>query len=234
VFDVGSIIDGYSVTNDNAQESAAITSLQSTNAASVSLQCGKYYLTRLTGNAKTIHAEGPIALFVDGQVQVTNLTVTLAPGATVDLFSDSGFGVSIAMNVGDITQPWRTRIYVETSTVNLQGTVNFYGNLYAPASDYTTGSSQTIYGAVLVKKLNNNNPLTIHYDSQIIDSTCDPPPPPPGEHACNSCRDCANQACYDGPDADNLRECTTCRNDADCCAPLVCDGTGTCVAPGSF
>lgn len=234
-FDIGAIITGFSTVNDNAQEAADIASLNSTNAATVTLECGKYYVNQLTGNAKNITANGPIALFVNGQLQVTQLNITLAAGATVDLFVRNGFGTSSGATIGVQAEPWRTRVYVASSTVNMQGTTNFYGNLYAPASDYTTGGSgQTFYGALAVKKVNTNGPLTIHYDTEVLTNTCEPPPPPPGQHACNTCRDCANQACYDGADADALRECTTCRTNADCCAPLVCNGAGACVAPGGY
>ena len=44
--------------------------------------------------------------------------------------------------------------------------------------------------------------------------------------ACTSCRDCNNQACIDG-------QCTSCRSDGDCCAPLICRADGTCGLPSN-
>jgi hypothetical protein len=38
---------------------------------------------------------------------------------------------------------------------------------------------------------------------------------------CGTCKDCGNQACVNGT-------CGSCTTNADCCAPLICQG-GTCV-----
>ncbi|MCH2107913.1 MAG: hypothetical protein MK135_01170 [Polyangiaceae bacterium] len=243
-FDIGAMISAASNSSYNNNDLLTATQINTLNVpgnnGAVTLDCGKYYINKIGNGADTLDLtlNAPVALFVAGNLQVKTLRVYFATAsATLDLFVGGGVTTQNggSFSLGSATAPWRSRLYVDGSTFNLQGTSNIAGNIYAPNATYTTSNqSQTIYGAISVDLLNSNGPLTMHYDEAIQQAGDEcVVEPPPDEHECSSCRHCANQACYDS-DADNLRECSSCRTNADCCAPLVCNGSGVCVTPGSF
>ncbi len=56
-------------------------------------------------------------------------------------------------------------------------------------------------------------PVTIHYDTSVLQAAS--PCPGPAPTTCATCSDCNNQACLGGT-------CGDCTRDADCCPPLTC------------
>jgi hypothetical protein len=70
-----------------------------------------------------------------------------------------------------------------------------------------------VNGSIVADQTNLNG-VDIHYDRSVLRAYEECEGPPPTE--CSTCGDCAaSAACIDGL-------CGVCRDDGDCCAPLVC------------
>jgi hypothetical protein len=190
------------------------------------LSCGRIFLTSI-GGAGSIHlkAMGHVALFVLGDLSVTNFTIDVPAGSDLDLFVGGSITVSGMFQVGDQNNPARARTYVGGTGVNLQNAATFAGNLYAPNANITLGSTAatTLYGSIFTGgSLNATSDLTIHYDKAILTPSLAPTCTIPT--SCSSCNDCNGQAC-------NSTTCGHCSDSSQCCAPLVCNPTsGECVA----
>lgn len=98
----------------------------------------------------------------------------------------------------------------------------FNGLIYAGNGTFTHSGPLEMYGAIFTKHFDASGDTFIHYDKGATKTfeECQPGLP---TGACESCRDCANQACVAG-------QCGACTNDSQCCSPLRCDvPTGTCL-----
>lgn len=98
----------------------------------------------------------------------------------------------------------------------------FNGLIYAGKGTFTHSGTLEMYGAIFTNFFDASGDTIIHYDKGATKTfeECQPTVP---TGACESCRDCANQACVNN-------SCGQCTNDSQCCPPLRCDvGTGTCL-----
>jgi hypothetical protein len=84
--------------------------------------------------------------------------------------------------------------------------------VYAPNGRVANKSQTTFFGAIFANNFQSGGSITFHYDKAATAESQACPPPTGG---CNSCLDCANQACNSGV-------CGGCTNDGQCCAPLRC------------
>ena len=103
-----------------------------------------------------------------------------------------------------------------SESFGMSGNSFLNGLLYAGFGTFRVTNPLVMNGAVFANYYDSVQ-ATIHFDKGAVDSgdEC----PPPANAACDSCRDCDNQACIDG-------QCTTCQQDSDCCAPLRCVNGG--------
>jgi hypothetical protein len=193
------------------------------------LPCGNYYLDGISRDA-LIYAHGHTALYVGtGGITAGNVTFSLDPTATFDIFVDGPINNSGSFTLGAQSYPALTRMYVAgTGTLSFSSSANIYGNLY-DAGHIGLSSGTTVYGALYAGSLDGSADLTIHYDRQVDVQgvTC---PPPPGStpdggtpQMCGSCKDCNNQACINGT-------CGMCTDSSQCCPPLICNA-GYCSVP---
>lgn len=215
---VAARVDQHRADNDNARANLAPTALDGTS--SLTLPCGRYWLqpTR-TAQSLALRIDGRVALYVDGDVNVETLAVTLAPGAELDLYLKGNLNVTRGLTLGDPAAPSRVRLYVAgIGGVSLDGDAVLAGNVYAPDVELRLAGNATLYGAVLARAVSNAGDVAIHFDEAVLDpgGGCASPT------ACASCRECPGLACLDG-------RCAACRTDDDCCAPLRC-ALGRCVA----
>jgi hypothetical protein len=219
--DVFSIVRARRNDNDNAALGLTTTALDNPR-SEVQLPCGRYYVDGVQGTGVSIAIAGRVALFVDGPVSVSGgLYITLAPGAELDLFVVGEVSVMDAANIGNVDAPARVRMYVGGSSVTLTGSTSVGANVYAPYATVTLASDFEMWGAFFAQQFNFSGDFTIHYDTSVLGASgCLPP-----GGSCKSCDDCsgATPACIGGT-------CGACRSNADCCAPLVCNG-GLCVQP---
>jgi hypothetical protein len=219
--DVGAIVAAFATTNDDAAVGLDSTSLASAPPSTVTLPCGRYYFDAIGGSAVSLALTGRTAIFVKGDVNATqSLDVTIAPGATLDLFVGGSLILGGDATIGDPTAPSRARVYVGGAQVTISGGVKLGANVYAPHADAAIAGDFAMAGAILVHSLAASGAFTVHYDVSILDVPgCQGSAP-----SCTTCHDCAGAtpACKAGT-------CAPCVVDADCCAPLACR-QGQCVA----
>jgi hypothetical protein len=224
--DVASFAEAHRTDNDDAAMGVDPRALEDVQAPlSLPIPCGRAFFTRVGATAPVhLEAQGHVAIFIGADLSTTSdFVVDAPPGADVDLFVEGGVTVGGAFQVGSAAGPARARTYVGgTGTVNLQGTAQLAGNLYAPRAQLVLGGAAptTLYGAIFAGRLSAAADLTIHYDESILGAAAQAGCGAPS--ACATCQDCGGQACSAGA-------CTACTDDTQCCAPLVCR-RGTCVA----
>lgn len=219
LLDVGALVDAHRTLNDNDAVGLSGDALTDLSAdGRLTLPCGRYHVDRIEGEALTLEATGRVALFVDGDLALGELTIALDEGAEVDLFIAGNVLGQARWTLGDTSQPVGVRIYVGGSgTLELAGGATFAGNVYAPRAELVTPASVEVFGSLFARRVVASGPLTVHYDRALLRGAEGCPAPGP----CESCLDCGNQACVDGT-------CGECTSDTDCCAPLVC-AAGTCI-----
>jgi hypothetical protein len=173
---VAGFVAAFRERNDNAAiglDARALDGFQ--GSPSLALPCGRYYLTRIAGEGPiALRAEGRVALFVGGDVALGgDLSITIDPGAELDLFVGGNVNAAGAFGRGADRAPARVRTYVAGSgTINLQGPATLGGNLYAPRAELVAASGAEIYGSAFVRRVSAAGPLTVHYDASVLASEC--------------------------------------------------------------
>jgi hypothetical protein len=235
--DVAGVVATYQTDNDDASLGISPTMFENvqvdTSSTPTPLRCGRIFLTRIGANAP-IHwaTTGRVALFVAGDLSVSDLQIDVPPGTELDLFVAGSVNVRGAFQVGDQNNPARARTYVGGTSVNLQSAATLLGNLYAPHATITLGGTAptALYGSVFANGLSSGSDLTIHYDEAIL--TPSSPPLCAAPTTCQTCNDCNGQACNGnaidgGPFVTSA--CGLCTADSQCCRPLICSPQGTCI-----
>jgi hypothetical protein len=221
--DVASLVAARKASNDDASIGLATTALEQP-AGPVPLPCGQYYVDAIQGSTVTIDVQGRVALFVGGDLAVTQaFQVVLAPDAELDLFIAGSVSVQGTTSLGDVNAPAHVRVYVGGTGFTLSASASIGANLYAPAAVLQLASSFEMWGAIFAHDLQFSGDFTIHYDTSVLQV----PGCTPNGTPCKTCDDCsgATPSCKAGT-------CTACATSADCCAPLECDqATGRCQLP---
>lgn len=133
------------------------------------LPCGRYYLDAIAASAAvTVVAHGNVALFIGQSVQTSNaLTVTLDPGASLDLVVAGDFGTSAPVTLGSVNYPAATRVYIGGNfTVSNRATLG--ANFYVPRGAIGTSAPLEVFGGVFAGSLQSSNQLTVHYDRAVL------------------------------------------------------------------
>lgn len=187
------------------------------------LPCGNYYLNSLnTGAATTIVAHGRTALYIGGDIIAsTPLSLTLDPGAELDIFVAGTIKSSSSFNIGSPNYPALSRTYVGSSAqLTFSSSASIGGNFYDGGALVKWSAPAEVYGSVFAGDFDSSSSVKIHYDRQVVKAGAACPGSPGGGGggaSCGSCKDCGNNACVGG-------QCSaTCTNSSQCCAPLVCD-----------
>ena len=231
--DVAGVVATYQDHNDDAALGISPTMFANvqvdTSSTPTPLPCGRIFLTGIGANAPVHWAAtgGRVAVFVAGDLSVSDFQIDVPPGTELDLFVAGSVNVRGVFQVGDQNNPARARTYVGGSSVNLQSAATLLGNLYAPHATITLGTAPTtVYGSIFAGGLSSESDLTIHYDETIL--TPSSPPLCATPTTCQTCNDCNGQACSLN-DAALFGSCGLCNEDSDCCRPLICTPQGTCV-----
>jgi hypothetical protein len=182
-------------------------------------------VSAIAGDAVNLQVTGRVALFVAGDIAVTqDLRIELAEGAEVDLFVAGNVSIMGAFEIGDADSPARTRVYVGGTTLALAANATpLAANIYAPNAVLELASNFEMWGSILAGRMQLSGDFALHYDTSVLQvaqtSGC-----APSAGSCQSCGDCggATPACKAGT-------CAPCTTTADCCAPLRCEGSGRCV-----
>jgi hypothetical protein len=223
LLDIGALVDAAQTTNDNASIHLADDALHDVlGVADVTLPCGKYYLSDISGIGQiVIHVTGRVALFIGGSITAAaDLEVNLDPGAEIDVFIEGTLVLAGKGSFGSASHPASTRIYVGGSDdVVLVGASGFVGNLYAPYARVTSVGYAKVYGSVFANDFVVPGYADISYDRAITHAGagCSAPPPT----TCAQCGTCTGgTACVGGV-------CGACTSDTDCCGQDVCEN-GVC------
>jgi hypothetical protein len=248
---IAAIVVAHKTANDDALIGLAPDLLSKPGAPQrVDLPCGQFYLDAIDVTTPlSIVAHGRTALYVGGDVHSGSaLTITLDPGAELDLVIGGTITTSAALTIGSPNYPAMSRTYVGgAQELVLTSDSVLATNLYAPLARTRFTSNTTVFGSVFSGDFVAESEFTVHYDRHVValGGDCPKPGGGPGGDAgtlpdgapnldggssvdggaggCGSCRDCGNQACING-------SCSSCTASSQCCAPLVCMG-GSCSLP---
>ncbi|MEZ4459073.1 MAG: hypothetical protein R3E66_04970 [bacterium] len=214
------IVTSVASANDNAEVGFDSEALRNLSApVTLDVPCGRLYLSGIDGGGDvTLNVNGRVALFVGGDVSVSGqLTIHVPAGSQLDLFLGGNFNAANDVVIGDPDRPAATRIYVGgTGTVAISANVSLNANLYAPEAELVLAASTVIRGSVFARRIATSGDLGIVYDEAILEAGEDCETPGGGPKTCDSCRDCANQACSGGTCSD------TCTSSDQCCSGLIC------------
>jgi hypothetical protein len=219
--DVSAVVAAYAgENNDSAVGLSPVAALSGTK----NLPCGLYYVAGIAGDSVALLVSGRVALFVAGDISVTeDLRIELAPGAEIDVFVSGSVSIKGGFEIGDADSPSRTRIYVGGATLALAANASpLAANIYAPNAVLELSSNFEMWGSLFADRLQFSGAFAIHYDTSVLQvaeaSGCGSPAGP-----CQTCNDCAGAtpACKGGT-------CVPCTTTADCCAPLACTSSGRC------
>jgi hypothetical protein len=145
------------------------------------VQCGRYYIGSVTpGENLNLHVAGRVVLFIDDDLDVGGVNITVEEGAELDIFVTGLLTVGSSASFGSQDQPSSVRSYLAgTGDIVLSGSAGFAGNIYAPRADVQTGGSVNIYGAIFANTINFQSNTTIFFDSAIRSAgdVCDVPEP---------------------------------------------------------
>ena len=221
LLDIAALVNEAKTSNDDTLAGVdpnALASVQPSSSANLTLICGRYFLTSISGGGNVhLDVKGPVSLFVDDSISLRgNITISLDPLASIDIFIRNSITIAGNSSFGNVDRPSATRLYVGKGDITLAGNGNFVGNVYAPNSAVTLPGNFTVYGSVFAKNFNNPGNTTIVYDKAIqhAGENCKKTEPPKG--TCSQCGTCTGgTACVGG-------SCGACTKDSDCCSPLTC------------
>jgi hypothetical protein len=182
-----------------------------TSPLDVHLPCGAYYFEGVDiRNDVTLHVDGNVAVFVEGDLRVHGNLSFDVTGGSADVFVDGNVGVFGGF--GSTTAPAAVRLYMVGTDLEL-GRGGVGANVYAPAARFSPSGGFELSGALVVRDLDSIGTFAVHYDESILAT----PGCAGGDGECTSCHACsgATGACKAG-------HCAACASDAECCAPLAC------------
>ena len=252
--DVGAIVDAHSGSNNDNDAINLSSSVLSSPGGNrrLDLPCGKYFLDEIVSAKRvTIVAHGRTALFIDGDIDVDiQLHILPDPGAELDIFVAGNVELTNNIQIGSPAYPASTRMYVGGATgMNLmnQGTIGAY--FYAVPGSIMTSNNFELFGGMVASNFQTGNNPEIHYDREVLDAgeSCPPPEDPNGGGGdagdAGDVGDVGDGGTPDGSVMDSGGDvdggdpvdpiCSdkdeSCSVDDDCCAPLVCGSSNTCV-----
>jgi len=165
--DVAQVVAGHAGSHDDAAIGLEPTSLANAE-GTVDLSCGRYYFTGVNGPGDlTLEVSAPASLYIDGNLTLQgDLRVTLAPGASLDLWISGSLMLPGPPSLGGEAQAGRIRVYVGGGgTLQLTGGGRFGGLLYAPQAEVVASGPLEVYGGVLARRIAASGPLTAHLDT---------------------------------------------------------------------
>jgi hypothetical protein len=172
------------------------------------LPCGYYYLSAVNGSsARAIGVHGRTAIFIGASVNASaDITFTLTPSATLDVFVAGDFSTSGQLNTGNEAYPAHSRMWVNGSVTTSSGSA-LNGLFWAGYGTFHAQSDLTMFGSVFANNYDGTSLTTIHYDRAASEAGTECP-----THPIQTCGQIAGGSC---------------QKDSDCCQPLYCN-MGTC------
>ncbi len=168
--DITSAVSSHATDNDNASLSLEPEALSGFNGdRTLRLEEGSFYLRGITGSGTALLVvQGKAALFVEGDVRVEGLTVSLEEAAELDLFIAGSLSARQRLGLDSPRFPSRLRVYVSGAQLLQAPTVGtVVGSFAAPRTAMELGTGVEFFGAVLAQRVNAGSELSIHYDSDV-------------------------------------------------------------------
>ena len=168
--DITSAVSSHATDNDNASLSLEPEALSGfTGDRTLRLEQGRFYLRGITGSGTVLLVvRGKAALFVEGDVSVEGLTVSLEETAELDLFIAGSLSARQRLGLDSERFPSRLRVYVSGDQPLQAPTVGtVVGCFAAPRAAMDLGTEVRLFGAVLAQRVSAGGSLSIHYDSDV-------------------------------------------------------------------
>lgn len=138
------------------------------------------YSSLYLGKGDTLTVNGPVNLYVTGDVSLSNsaeIKINPAnPQASLTLYLGGNLYLKNGGMLNNTTiDPKRLTVYgLDACTnISLDTAAVFYGAMYTPKATVNIKSSMTIYGSVVANGLNQASSSNIHYDASLEDVTPD-------------------------------------------------------------
>ena len=235
---VNALVADREFNNDNALIGLESDAMMDSSYQRLDLPCGNYYLDGVSGGGDVvIVAHGRTALFIDGDIDPSHITMLASPEAELDVFVNGSINAG-GLIFGSPDYPAVTRLYVGGDADNrlqITSNVRIGGFIYSYPGRIQIMDDVEIYGGLFGNQVHLTQPLTIHYDRQVQRSgdICEVPDDDPDDDPTDP--DAGFPDAGDDPDAGEepipVPVCVSldgqCDVDGDCCTPLICD-QGTC------
>lgn len=134
---------------------------------------GKYSEIDL-GNGQTITIDGPVSLYVTGDVTLDNSAeikvVDTNPNAYLILYVGGDFEGKYGSSLNNLTEdPKKLKVLGLDSCKEMvfKNTNCLYGTIYGPEADVTFLNSADAYGAVVAKSFDQKNSAAFYYDASL-------------------------------------------------------------------
>ena len=163
--------------NDRAAEQL-VTLSQWTGQQTVTLPCGRYYLSEIDGSGSmTINALGHVAIFVDGSVSAKQgLKIIAAPSARVSLVVNGSVHIIGGLQVGELSDA--RHLLLAAGQIHLeQGSSTIGGVLYTQTKDLLlVNGTLDVNGAVFAYRaqLEGATHVTLARTAATADEQCKP------------------------------------------------------------
>jgi hypothetical protein len=174
--DIAGLVASFAADSANDDHSAGLDrgSLSNTTAATTQvLPCGRYYFQRIAGAGRLqLQAEGNVAIFVDGDVQLQDeLVIDTSAGAHVTLVVNGGLVAPHGMTLGSLDRPNDVLLLIGgPGNINLDQKVTLGGSLYAPNAQLVTRGPVEVAGSLFVQRAQVDQELRLHYEPPAADS----------------------------------------------------------------
>jgi hypothetical protein len=189
--DIQAFIAQAEADNDNEAEGVPTDALSPlVGAEELVLAPGKYVFDSIdTAGALRLVVSGPTAVYVPGGVRLAGaLEVDLdGDDASLDLFFGSDFEAAGHLDIGNMDDPERVRLYLaEAADLEVAGHLDLGSAIYAPSSTLRVAGDAELAGAIVIGDVVNAGRLRVRYDADLqgADDACDPgdePQPDPGD-----------------------------------------------------
>lgn len=134
---------------------------------------GKYDQIYL-GNSNTVTAEGPVEIYITGNLYLGNSSVIEVdnsnPNSSLTIYLAGNISSENSSIINNSTQvPYKLKIYgLDTCTqLDFKNGAQMYGVVYAPKADVVFHNSAQIYGSLIGKSLDIKNSANLSYDASL-------------------------------------------------------------------
>lgn len=164
-YDVRGAIEVARTVNDNAGSAISAEGILVRGSQSLVLKSGRYYVKELASvGALAITIEGSTQLYIDGDLEMAgSIRFVLAPSATLDLFVAGNVRGAGSSALGEGASPESFRLFVGGEHVKMAGSQDFRGLVYAPNAEVDLAGSTDIHGSLFARSLDHAGSLDITY-----------------------------------------------------------------------